>query len=663
MPHNSRTKERQSKKAPALPSGTVTFLFTDIEGSTERWEKHHNAMKAAVARHEHMMRDAISRHAGYIFKTVGDAFCAAFATAPNAVNAALDAQRALSAEDFSAVHGLRVRMGLHTGYAEERDSDYFGPAVNRVARLMSIGNGGQILLSGAAHELAQHDAPHELRFTDLGLHRLKDLAQPEHVWQLTVKDLPSEFARLNSLDTLPNNLPVQVTSFRGREKDLEDLKAQLAEHRLITLLGAGGVGKTRLAAQLGAEVLDRFRDGVWIADLATVNDAGLVSSVVARTLGVSQAQVRMVDESLTQSLKRKQLLLVLDNCEHVLEAAAAVADSIHRHCPEVRILTTTRQALGVSGEKVLRLASLAVPEKVADLEATEALGFGAVALFADRASLVDQSFRLGDDNASSVCDICRRLDGIPLAIELAAARVKVMSIPTIAQRLDERFKILTGGSRTALPRQKTLSALFDWSYDLLSAPERALFNRAAIFAGSFTLDAATSVCAGGGIDQSDVLDLLVSLADKSLVAVDTSGGHESYRMLESTRQYALEKLTASGERESLARRHAEYFRDVAQKAEKSFGSVPLSDWLKRVEPEVENFRAAMDWALVKDQDVALGGSVAAALEMFWWHGGVEAEGFRWIDTAFHKIDESEHPEVAAELRRALGLLMSRVLYS
>jgi predicted ATPase/class 3 adenylate cyclase len=646
-----------------LPTGTVTFLFSDIEGSSERWEQHHAAMQAAVARHEELMRQAIARHNGAVFKTVGDAFCAAFATAPSAVSAALDAQRALSHADFSAVHGLRVRMGLHTGYAEERDSDYFGPAVNRVARLMSIGHGGQVLLSGAAYELVKSEAPHDMRFTELGLHRLKDLAQPERVWQVTAKDLQAEFPRLNSLDALPNNLPIQVTSFRGRERDLEELKAHLVEHRLITLMGAGGVGKTRLAAQLGAEVLDRFPDGVWIADLAPVTDAALVPSVVAKTLGVSQAQVRLIEESMTQFLKRKQLLLVLDNCEHLLEAAAALADAIHSHCPDVRVLTTSRQALGVSGEKVLRLASLAVPDKTATLDPEDAYGYGAVALFADRASLVDQSFRLGRDNAALVSDICRRLDGIPLAIELAAARVKVMSIPTLAQRLNERFKILTSGSRTALPRQKTLRALFDWSYDLLSPQERALFNRVAIFGGSFTLDAATVVCAGEGIDEGEVLDLIVSLADKSLVAVDTSGDRERYRMLESTREYALSKLAESGEQEALARRHASYYSDVAQEAERNFGAQPLGVWLAQLEPELENFRAAMDWALVRSQDVALGGAIAAALEMFWWHGGVEAEGSRWIDTALQKLDEREHADAAAQLRRALALLMSRVLYS
>jgi predicted ATPase/class 3 adenylate cyclase len=663
MPHSGRAHERLSKHPVSLPTGTVTFLFSDIEGSTERWETHHHAMKAAVARHEQLVRLAISRYGGYVFKTVGDAFCSAFATAPNAVRGAVEAQRELGKEDFSAVNGLRVRMGLHTGYAEERDADYFGPAVNRVTRLMSIGHGGQVLLSATTHELVQDEAPHETTFTDLGLHRLRDLAQPEHVWQVSAKGLPTDFPPLKSLDTLPNNLPIQVTSFRGREQDLEDLKAHLAEHRLVTLLGAGGVGKTRLAAQLGGELLERFPDGVWIADLAPITDSELVSSVVAKVVGVSQAQGRLVDESMTQSLKGKQLLLVLDSCEHVLEAAAAVADAIHRHCPNVRILATSREALGVGGEKVLRLASLAVPNKTLNLDAASAIKFGAVALFADRALLVDQSFRLGDDNAPLVSDICRRLDGIPLAIELAAARVKVLSIPNLAQRLNERFKILTGGSRTALPRQKTLRALFDWSYDLLSPEERALFNRVAIFAGSFTLDAAGSVCADHGIDQNDVLDLVASLSDKSLVVADTTGDQERYRVLESTRQYALGKLEASGERERLARRHADYFLDAARKADASFGAVPLSEWLARLEPEVENFRATMDWALGRGQQVALGGSVASALVMFWWHGGAEAEGLRWINAALDKIDEREQADVAAHLRQALARLMSRVLYS
>jgi len=659
---DDRSNEVESTQA-ALPTGTVTFLFSDIEGSTERWENHRDAMKAAVARHEQLVRQAISQYDGYVFKTLGDAFCAAFATAPDALNAAVEAQRALATEDFSAVDGLRVRMGLHTGSAEERDADYFGPAVNRVARLASIGHGAQVLLSDTTHALVQNEAPRGTTFTDLGSHRLKDLAQPEHVWQLTLTSDKSDFQPLKSLDALPNNLPIQVTSFLGRDGDLEDLKLHLIEHRLVTLVGAGGVGKTRLAVQLGAEVLDRFPDGVWICDLAPIADPELVSSVVAKALGVSQAQVRLTDESITQSLKGRQLLLVLDNCEHLLETAAALADAIHCHCPDVRILVTSRQALGVRGEKVLRLDSLAVPDKLTNIHPTSALEFGAVALFADRASLANRSFRLDGDNARIVSDICRRLDGIPLAIELAAARVNVMSVHNIAQRLDERFKVLTGGSRTALPRQKTLRALFDWSYDLLTPEERVLFHQMAIFPGSFTHDAAAFVCADDGAEAADVLDLIASLADKSLMVVDTSGNEERYRVLESTRQYALGKLAASGEHERLSRRHADYFYSFARHPERGFGAVPLSEFLARVELELENIRAAMDWALVKDQEVALGASLAAALQMFWWHGGVEAEGLRWIELALRKIDEDQEPAVATQLRQALALLMSRVLYS
>jgi predicted ATPase/class 3 adenylate cyclase len=663
MPHDAHADERHSNRPVSLPTGTVTFLFSDIEGSTERWDAHGDAMKAAVARHDELIRTAIARFDGIVFKTVGDAFCSAFATAPNAVNAALEVQRGLNDEDFEAVDGLRVRMGLHTGYADERDADYFGPAVNRVARLMSIGHGAQVLLSGATYALVQHEPSRDRIFTDLGLHRLKDLTEPEHVWQMTPNGLPSDFPALKSLDAFPNNLPIQVTSFRGREKDLDDLKAHLAEHRLVTLFGAGGIGKTRLAVQLGAEVLDRFPDGVWIADFAPITDPELLSSVVAKAYGVGQAHGRPVNEPLTQLLKTKQLLLILDSCEHVLEAAAAVADAVHRHCPNVRMLATSRQALGVGGEKVLRLASLAVPESAVQLDPAAALRFGAVALFADRASLVDQSFRLGDDNAFIVSDICRRLDGIPLAIELAAARVKVMSIPNLAQRLNERFKILTGGSRTALPRQKTLSALFDWSYDLLSPKERELFERIAIFAGSFTVDAASLVCSGDGVEKDEVLDVVDSLADKSLVAVDTRGKQERFRMLESTREYALAKLSANGERDRIARKHAGYFHDIALSAEKSFGAAPLSEWLAVLEPEVENVRATLDWAIAKDQDVALGGSIAGALEMYWWHGGAESEGVRWIKAALRKLDAGTHTDVEARLKQALSVLMSRVLYS
>jgi len=509
----NRAAKPKRKSPVALPTGTVTFLFTDIEGSTQRWEHDRDAMRVAVAQHDALMRKAIESHRGYVFKTVGDAFCAVFSRADDALAAALAAQHALDAEDFANIKRLRVRMGLHAGEADVRDGDYFGPAVNRVARLMSIGHGGQVLISGAV-EHALHDAlPSGATLVDLGLRRLKDLTQPEQVWQLVMTGLPHEFPPLNSLDARANNLPVQLTNLLGRERDLEEVKSLIGSHRLLTLSGAGGIGKTRLAVQAGADLIDRYPDGVWFADLAPISDPQLVASVVAKVVGIAQTEQRRVDEAIPQWLKRKQLLLILDNCEHVIQAAAELAAAVLGAAPLVRIVATSRQALGIGGEVVYRLPSLALPETLTGLSAETASAYGAIALFVDRATASDTRFVLSDDNAAIVAEICRRLDGIPLAIELAAARVRVLSISNLAQRLNERFKILTEGSRTALPRQKTLGALIEWSYGLLNPQEQTLFNRIGIFAGGFSLDAATAVCAGESLDESDILNLLSSLTE------------------------------------------------------------------------------------------------------------------------------------------------------
>jgi len=655
MPIESGAKPR-GKNRVALPSGTVTFLFSDIEGSTQRWETHREAMKAAVACHEQLMATAIAEHGGYVFKIMGDAFCASFSTAPDAIAAACDAQLALAKEDFSSVDGLRVRIGLHTGYAEERNADYFGPAVNRVARLMSIGHGGQVLLSGVTRDLAHSDLPTGASLIDLGSHRLKDLTEPEQVWQLTIAGLLAEFAPLQSLDTVPNNLPIQPTSFRGREHDLEEVKSLLAQDKLLTLFGAGGVGKTRLALQAGADVLEHYPDGVWLADFAPITDPELVSSVIAKALGLTQVEGRRVDESIPQWLKRKRLLLILDNCEHVLEVVASIADAIIRSCLGVRMLATSRQALDIAGEGVYRLPSLAIPENSAGLRSAEALGYGAIVLFVDRAKAADNRFALTDDTAPVVADICRRLDGIPLAIELAAARVKVLSLPHLAQRLNDRFKLLTGGSRSAVPRQKTLSALIDWSYDLLTSQEQILFNCLGIFAGGFSLDAATAVCAGEGIDEINILDLLSSLTNKSLVVADTGGEKERYRLLESTRAYALEKLATTGELARLARCHGEHFCGDAQAADLRYRMGSTAAWLASRELELDNYRATLEWALTDRHDVALGGTVAGALEQLWYQGGLTVEGRYWIGQAQAALDESAQPRVAARLWRALALL-------
>src|SRR5579872_1650427 len=351
----------EETRPAALPSGTVVFLFTDIEGSTQRWERYGDAMKLAVLRHEQIVRPILEAAGGYIFKTVGDAFCVAFSDAGRALRAACEAQRALSREDFSTVGDLRVRMGIHAGITHERDADYFGPPVNRVARLMSIGHGGQVLLSGYVRELIS-SLPPATELADLGYHRLKDLAEPEHVWQASIEGLATEFPPLNSLPELHHNLPVQASALRGRETELRDLGALLERHQLVTLLGAGGVGKTRLAMQVGADAIERFKDGVWFADLAPISDPQLVATIVANALGMNQAEGQQLADAIPRWLQRKQLVLILDNCEHVLDAAARLAADIQRAAPSVRVIATSRQPLGVSGEAVHRLSSLAVPE-------------------------------------------------------------------------------------------------------------------------------------------------------------------------------------------------------------------------------------------------------------------------------------------------------------
>jgi non-specific serine/threonine protein kinase len=454
------------------------------------------------------------------------------------------------------------------------------------------------------------------------------------------------------------NLPIARAAFIGREHDVAEVKELLSLHALVTLVGSGGVGKTRLAIQVGAELLDQYSDGVWFVDFAPLADPELVSSVIAQALGMSQQADHRVDESIPLWLKRKKLLLIFDNCEHVVGSVVPIAAAILHTAPDVRILATSRQALAIGSEKVSRLASLDVPHSIADLTPTTVIGFGAVALFVDRASLVDKSFVLTDDTAPIVADICRRLDGIPLAIELAAARVKVLPVPRLAERLHERFKLLTGGSADALPRQKTLHALLDWSYDLLTEQEQRLFARLGIFAGGFDLDAATSVCGGEGLGELDILDLVGSLTDKSLVVADTSGEHERYRLLESTAAYALEKLSATSEREALARRHAEYFRDQAVAADERCGTGSTFAWLAGVELELDNYRAALAWALTKDNDAVLGGTIAGALGELWRNAGLAVEGRYWVGLAQERVSEAEQPQIAARLWYVLGRLSS-----
>lgn len=620
----------------ARPTGAVTFLFSDIEGSTSRWEDAPEAMEAALARHDVLLRSAIEAHAGYVFKTVGDEFCATFQTAADAIAAALDAQLALAAEDFSAVEGLRVRMALHTGHSAERDGDYFGPTVNRVARLLAVGNGGQVLLSGACVELVQGELPAQCSLRDLGEHRLKDLAQPERIHELLAPDLLADFPPLRSLEHLSNNLPAQVSSFVGREAELREIETLIEQHRLVTLVGPGGVGKSRLSLHVAADRIDDFRDGVWFVELAPLSQSEYIPPTVASALGVRLPPEGDLAENLARALKSKELLLIFDNCEHLVEAAAHVISTILHAAPKVSVLASSREALGVTGEAIYQVPTLDIPT--------------GSALFAERARAASSTFVLTDENTPSVAEICMRLDGIPLAIELAAARVKALSIPNLAQRLNERFRILTGGGRDVLPRQQTLRATIDWSFDLLTPQEQMLFSRIGIFAGGFSLDAATNVSGGEGLDEIEILDLLASLTDKSLVVADTSGEHERYRLLESTAAYALEKLTAAGEHERLSRRHAEYFRDLALAAEDRRGWGSEFAWVAGMELELDNLRAALAWALTQGNDAALGGAIAGALSGLWISStGLAIEGRDWTGLALERLSDAEHPRITAQL--------------
>lgn len=487
---------------PKYPSGTVTFLFSDIEGSTRLWEQHPTAMKRALERHDELMRASFETQHGYIFKTMGDAFCVAFQTASDAIMAALQAQQALIKESWGETR-VRVRMGLHTGEANERSGDYFGPTLNRTARMMAIGHGGQVLLSGSTKALVQDALPRGASLQELGLHRLKDLSRPEDLFQLCHPDLERDFAPLKSLGNMPNNLPRQMTSFIGREQELEEVKQLIREAPLVTLVGIGGTGKSRLAMHVAADLIEEYADGVWLVELAPITDPKMVALTLADTMQVKDETGRGVVEALQAALKRRRMLLVLDNCEHLLEAASRLAAELLSVCPNLQILASSRQALEIEGENIYALAPLSLPafgnKNLAELRRSES-----VQLFVERAKSVKHGFELSAENGSAVAAICRKLDGIPLALELAAARMQVMTTQKLAEMLDDRFRLLTGGKRTALPRHQTLRAMIDWSYDLLTPPEQKLLQRLSIFSGGFSLVSVEAVCAGDGDRKSVV---------------------------------------------------------------------------------------------------------------------------------------------------------------
>jgi len=613
-------------------SRTLTFLFTDIEASSRLWEKYPDAMRVAVARHDAILREAIETQRGQVVKTTGDGFHAVFAIAQDAVAASLHAQRDLQKENWDDRTPLRVRMGMHTGTSEEREGDFYGPVLNRAARLMAVGCGGQVLLSKTTYELARDHTPREIAFRDLGEHRLRDLSRPEHIYQLIAPALALDFPALKTLEAHPNNLPIQLTNFIGREKEIAHVKQVLTNARLVTLTGVGGSGKTRLALQVAAEMLEIFPEGIWLIELATLTDPALVPQAIASVLHLREEQNRALLQTLTDHLQVKKYLLVLDNCEHLVDACAKLAETLLRACPQMKILTTSREPLGIGGEKTVRVPSLTLPD-IKNLPAPETFGaYEAIHLFTDRVTAIQSNFQITAANASAVAQICYRLDGIPLAIELAAARVKSLGIEHIAARLDDRFRLLSGGNRTAMPRQQTLRALMDWSYDLLLEKERILLRRLAVFVGGWTLDAAEKVCNDERIAEKEVLDLLIKLVDKSLVNLDDIGAETRYQMHETVRQYALNKLIESGEAEVLRERHLDYFVAYAEKAEPKLKSKGADQALavKTLEVEHENLRAALEWSQNETGGAEKGLRLSGALGRFWEKRNALTEGREWL---------------------------------
>ena len=582
-------------------------------------------MLPVMARHDAISRASVERHHGTVVKMTGDGVHAAFDTPLDALKATIEIQKALATPEAESGLTLPLRCGLHCGIDQRRDGDFYGRAVNRAARIMCAAHGGQILLSQAVAEQVDGALPVDASLRDLGTVRLRDLKSTEHIYQLLHTHLRADFPALRSLESTPNNLTQQLNSFVGRERELAEIKQMLASNRLVTLLGMGGIGKSRLSTQLAADVLDDFPDGVWFVELAALTDPSLVLQAVASVLGVKEEAGSPVIDALIKYVHDLRVLIILDNCEQVVHGCADLAKRLLQAGPKVKILTSSRDYLQIAGEAVYHLPTLSVPDAQQRIDIDSLIQHEAVRLFVDRASAARRDFSLNAKNAIAVVDICRRLDGIPLAIELAAARVRALTVDTIAARLSDRFRLLVTGDQTVLPRQRTLRALIDWSYDLLAEAERILFQRLSVFAGGWTLEATEAVCADERLHESDVLDLLSHLVEKSLVVLEANG---RYRMLDTVCHYAQEKAAESGEQAPARARHLEFFLTFAERARPELAGSEQGEWLSRLDLDHENLLSANAWSRGSENAGVLGLRLVHALRTYWITRGLLTLGLR-----------------------------------
>jgi predicted ATPase/class 3 adenylate cyclase len=620
-----------ARTASGRRAGTVTFLFTDIEGSTRLLQALGDRYATVLSDHHALLREAFDAAGGRQVDASGDGLFYTFPSARAGLSAAIAGQRALAGQTWPDGVTVRDRMGLHTGEPVSGEVGYVGIDVHRGARISAAGHGGQILLSQTARDLMGGDLPADVRLVDLGAHRLKDLPAPERLFQVVAEGLPQDFPALRSIDARPNNLPRQLTSFVGRQDEIAKVKQMLATAPLVTLTGPGGVGKTRLSIEVGADLLEGFDGGAWFVELASLSDPAFVLQAIASVLGVVEEPGRPLLGTLVEHLRGHRTLILLDNCEQVIGACAEIADALLRACPMVRILATSREALGIQGEALFPVPSLSLPS--ADQRSAEELSqFDSVRLFVERAIAASPAFRVTPANGAAIGQICRRLDGVPLAIELAAARVRALTPDQIAARLDDRFRLLTGSSRISVPRHQTLRATIDWSFELLSDDERAVLRRLSVFAPSCSLEAAEAVCAGEDVAEADVLDLLSRLVDKSLLVSEEAETEGRYRLLETIRQYARDRLLESGEATEALRRHRDWYLALAeQAAPEFFRGVDSGDWLDRLELEHDNLRAALQWSEDEPGEAISGLRLAAAFWRFWEIRGYLLEGRSWLE--------------------------------
>lgn len=619
-----------------LPTGTVTLLLADVENSTGLWESQPEQMTAAFARLDQTLSELLAAHGGVrpVEQGEGDSFVVAFARASDAVACALGLQRAPLAP-------ISLRIGVHTGEVQLRDEgNYIGPTINRTARLRDLAHGGQTVLSGTTEDLVVDTLPADAWLADLGSYELRGVSRPERVVQLCHPDLRNDFPPLRTVKSVAvHNLPPQFTSFVGRSAQLTEVRMLLAENRLVTLTGAGGAGKTRLAIEVANQLSGEYSDGVWYVDLAPITDPELVPVRMARALGLPDQPGRSIMDTLLRFVRDRQMLVVLDNCEHLLDACAGLVVALLGGAPPLTLLATSREPIGVPGEATWRVPSLSVADE-------------AVELFADRARLAQIDFSITDDDAATVAEICRRLDGMPLAIELAAARVRALSLVEILDSLHDRFRLLTGGSRTAVRRQQTLRASVDWSHALLTEPERVLFRRLAAFMGGFDLEAAQGVAGSGEVERFQVLDLLTLLVDKSLVVAEHASGATRYRLLETVRQYAQEKLLESGEAEAVRARHRDHYTAMASTLDAPAAGTH-EQRLEQAVIEIDNLRAAFAWS-VENSDVEPALALASSLQPLWLGRGRIREGLAWFDAALADLDALDSGVAAAVRARALA---------